>query len=130
MNAHHRTALRVLALAVLVDAALGVAYAVSMRIDVWDGLYYATGIATTSGNSPNVPVGWLPHVLTMGMMCLVIPLFAATFSLVTTGLTADHVDKRHLQMTARLPVPAAPASREASERLHNPGTDGLAGGTS
>lgn len=114
---HHRTAFRVLLLAVLVDAALGIAYAVSMRISAGDGLYYATGIATTSGNSPHIPAGWLPHVLSMGMMCLVIPLFAAAFSLVTTGLTADHIDKRHRQLTA-------PVSREAAERLHNPGAAG------
>ena len=98
MNVHHQRAVKVITLAVLLDAALGAGYAQSMRISTWNGLYYATGIATTSGNSPNTPVGWLPHVLTMGMMCLVIPLFAATFSLATTGLTADHVDKRHRQM--------------------------------
>jgi hypothetical protein len=95
---HHRTALRLIALAVLLDAALGAAYGQAMRIGTWNGLYYATGIATTSGNSPDTPVGWLPHALTMCMMCLIIPLFAATFSLVTTGLTADHIDRRHRQM--------------------------------
>jgi hypothetical protein len=116
---HHRTALRVLILAILVDAALGVAYAASMSISVWDGLYYATGIATTSGNSPQTPVGWLPHALSMSMMCLVIPLFAAAFSLVTTGLTADHIDKRRRQTAP------APASRETAERLHNPGDPDL-----
>jgi hypothetical protein len=99
VNVHHRRALKVIALAVLLDAALGAVYAQAMRISTWDGLYYATGIATTSGNSSDLPHGWLPHVVTMLMMTTVIPLFGCTFSLVTTGLTADHVDKRHKQMT-------------------------------
>jgi hypothetical protein len=98
VNVHHQRAVKVITLAVLLDAALGAGYAQAMRISTWNGLYYATGIATTSGNSADLPHGWLPHALTMGMMCLVIPLFAATFSLATTGLTADHVDKRHRQM--------------------------------
>lgn len=93
MNVHHRRALKVIALAALLDAALGAVYAQAMRISTWNGLYYATGIATTSGNSPDVPHGWLPHAVTMLIMTTVIPLVAATFSLVTTGLTADHIDK-------------------------------------
>lgn len=98
MNGHHRTAVKVIALAFLLDAALGAAYAQAMRISTWNGLYYATGVATTSGNSSDLPRGWLPHVLTMLMMITVIPLVGATFSLVTTGLTSDHIDKRHKQM--------------------------------
>ena len=99
MNVHHRRALKVIALAALLDAGLGAAYAASMRISAWDGMYYATGVATTSGNSPDAPAGWLPHVITVMIMTTVIPLVAATFSLVTTGLTADHIDRRHDEMT-------------------------------
>jgi hypothetical protein len=99
VNVHHRTAVKVIVLASALDAGLGIAYAQAMRISTWNGLYYATGVATTSGNSSDLPRGWLPHVLTMLMMTTVIPLVGATFSLVTTGLTADHVDKRHKQMT-------------------------------
>jgi hypothetical protein len=98
LNVHHERAAKVITLAVLLDAALGAAYAASMHISTWRGMYYATGVATTSGNSPDTPVGWLPHVLTMLMMTTVIPLVAATFSLVTTGLTADHIDRRHEQI--------------------------------
>jgi hypothetical protein len=99
VNVHHQRALKVITLAVLLDAGLGAAYAASMHISTWRGLYYATGVATTSGNSPDTPVGWLPHLLTMLMMTTVIPLVAATFSLVTTGLTADHIDQKHGEMT-------------------------------
>ena len=102
LNAHQRTAVKVIALAVVLDAALGTAYAQAMAISTWNGLYYATGVATTSGNSSDLPRGWLPHVLTMLMMTTVIPLVGATFSLVTTGLTAAHVDKRHGEMTAHV----------------------------
>lgn len=97
MNIHHRRALKVVTLAVLLDAALGAVYAQAMHISTWNGLYYATGIATTSGNSADLPHGWLPHAVTVLLMITVIPLFACTFSLVTTGFTADHVDKRHGQ---------------------------------
>lgn len=91
---HNRRALKVIALAVLLDAALGAVYAQAMHISTWNGLYYATGIATTSGNSPDVPHGWLPHAVTMLIMTTVIPLFAAAFSLVTTGLTSQDVHVR------------------------------------
>ena len=36
----------------------------------------------------------VPHVLTVAMMCMVIPLFGASFSLFTSGLAAVHF-KRH-----------------------------------
>jgi|SRR5277367_1096247 len=98
MNVHKQQAVKVLILAVVLDVCLGVAYAFANSISLGQGLYYATGVATTSGNSPAVPHGWLPYVLSALMMLTVIPLFAATFSLVTTGLTADHVDKRHREM--------------------------------
>lgn len=88
-------------LAVTLDAVLGAGYALAMGISVWNGLYYATGVATTSGNSSDLPHGWLPHVLTMLMMTTVIPLVAGTFSLVTTGLTASHIDKRHRELTGQ-----------------------------
>lgn len=95
MNIHHQRARKVLSLAIGLDICLGVAYAYADNVNVWQGLYYATGVATTSGNSPASPHGWLAYVVTTAMMLLIIPLFAATFSLVTTGLTADHVDKKH-----------------------------------
>lgn len=89
--AAHKNALRVLGLAAALNCLLGVWYGLSMRIGPWNGLYYSTGVATTSGNSPYGPAGWLPHVLTIGMMCLVIPLFGASFGLFTSGLSAVHL---------------------------------------
>lgn len=92
--AAHKGALRVLALAAALNCALGAAYGEAMGIGVWNGLYYSTGVATTSGNSPLTPVGWGPHVLTVAMMCMVIPLFGASFSLFTSGLSAVHLTRR------------------------------------
>jgi TRAP-type mannitol/chloroaromatic compound transport system permease large subunit len=102
VNIHKQQAVKVLILAISLDVCLGVGYAFASSIPVWQGLYYATGVATTSGNSPDVPHGWLPYVLSALMMLTVIPLFAASFSLITTGLTADHVDRRHHELKAHI----------------------------
>ena len=101
-NRHHRRAIIVLAAAVILDVIFGIAYGIANHTGIGDGLYYATGVATTSGNSPALPVGWLPHVLTVLMMATIIPLFAAAFSLVTTGLTANHIDTRHEELKAHV----------------------------
>ena len=98
LNMHHRRAGRVLATAVTLDVALGVAFGLADHVGAWDGLYFATVTATTVGYGDVIPHGWGPHVLAVLIMCTVIPLFASVFSLVTTGLTADHVDVRHREL--------------------------------
>ena len=97
VNAHHRRALRVLLAAVILDMFLGSLFSAVQGTSVWEGLYYATGTATTVG-ADITPRGTWPHVITVIMMITVIPLFAAVFSLLTAGLTADHVDKRHEEL--------------------------------
>lgn len=104
----HKNALRVLGTAIALNCALGGLYGAAMGIGLWNGLYYSTGVATTSGNSPYGPSGWFPHVLTVAMECMVIPLFGASFSLFTSGLSAAHI-KLHLRKSA--------ASAEASHRI-------------
>jgi voltage-gated potassium channel len=99
LNVHHRRALAVLSGAVLLDIAAGLAFGAADHVGTWDGLYWATTTATTVGYGDLVPHGWLPHALAVACMVTVIPLFASVFSLVTTGFTASHVDKRHDQMT-------------------------------
>lgn len=95
---HHRRALLVLAATLALDAALGFAYSRADGTPLAHGLYCALGTATTVGCdvAPRSPAA---YILSAVMMLTVVPLFAAVFSFFTTGLTADHVDKRHRQMT-------------------------------
>lgn len=102
LNGHHRTAVRVLAIAVIADVVLGIAFSFADHVSIGDGLYFATVTATTVGYGDILPHGWLPHVLAVVIMLTVIPLFASVFSLLTTGWTADHVDARHRELKEKL----------------------------
>lgn len=97
MNGHHRSAVRTLALALGADLVLGACFGLAQHTGIWNGIYFATVTATTVGYGDVTPHGWLPHLLAMAIMATVIPLFAATFSLITTGLTAAHIDMRHAE---------------------------------
>ena len=99
---HHRTAVRVLAIAVAADVVLGIAFGFADHVGPGNGLYFATVTATTVGYGDILPHGWLPHLLAVIIMITVIPLFASVFSLLTTGLTADHIDVRHDELKARI----------------------------
>jgi voltage-gated potassium channel len=88
----------VLALAVAADIVLGLAFAWAQGTSAGTGLYFATVTATTVGYGDIAPRGWLPHLLAVTIMLTVIPLFASVFSLLTTGLTTDHVDARHAEL--------------------------------
>lgn len=88
MHHHHRAAVVTITLASAGDVALGTAFGVADRIGVADGLYFAVTTATTVGYGDITPRGWLAHILAVMMMLLIIPLFAATFSLLTSGLTS------------------------------------------
>lgn len=88
----HKKALRVVAVATTLDVVLGLAFGAADHIGVANGLYFATVTATTVGYGDILPHGWLPHVIAVVMMLTVIPLFGATFSLFTSGLTADNVN--------------------------------------
>jgi hypothetical protein len=91
LNVHHRRAVTVLSAAVLLDVALGLTFGAVARVGAFEGIFYATGVATTDG-ADITPHGTLQHALTLGMMSTILPLFAACLALVTTGLTADHLD--------------------------------------
>lgn len=94
---HHKRALWVLGATTVLDVLLGLAYGSSDHIGAWHGLFCSTGYATTDG-CDSVPHGWLSYVLAAIMMLTLIPLVGATWALVTTGLTADHIDARHEEM--------------------------------
>jgi voltage-gated potassium channel len=87
----HRGAVITVAAAAGLDLAGGVAFALTEHIPLSTGLYWSVTTATTVGYgdvTPHTPLGRLIAVL---VMLTVIPLFAATFSLFTSGLTAGHV---------------------------------------
>jgi hypothetical protein len=98
----HRTALAVIGCAVTLDAGLGLAFAAAQHIALWLGLYCALANAVTVGGTvpPSAPWG---YAVTALECALVVPLFAATFSLFTSGLTAVHVEaaegriRKHLE---------------------------------
>jgi voltage-gated potassium channel len=106
LNLHHRRALGIMAAAVALDVALGLLFAAAQHVSAGLGLYFAVTTATTVGYGDVSPRGWAPHVIAVAMMLTVIPLFAATFSLVTTGLTSGdiklHIDKRHGELKDRI----------------------------
>jgi len=106
LNKHHRGAVRVFGLAVSLDIIFGIVFSFAEHVSTAEGLYYATATATTVGADIQ-PRGWLAHVLTVAMMATIIPLFAATFSLLTTGLTADHIDRKHDDMKRHVSREAA-----------------------
>lgn len=88
---HHRTALLVIVAAVVLDAAGGLAYAAAEHLPAGLGLYWAVQTATTVGYGDLPPVTTAGHWIAAAVMLTVVPLFAATFSLFTSGLTAGHV---------------------------------------
>lgn len=87
---NHRLALLTIVTALVLDAAMGVAYSAAMHIPVALGLYNSLANAVTLGGDV-APVGVWAHVINSLECISVVPLFAATFSLFTSGLTAGHV---------------------------------------
>lgn len=87
---HHRIAAVTVTAAVTLDALLGYLFSVAQHIPVWHGLYCALANAVTVGGdvAPTTPAG---YAVTAAECALVVPLFAATFSLFTSGLSAVQV---------------------------------------
>ena len=103
---HHRRALIVIAVALVLDAACGAAFsAVTPGLPLWHGLYCALANAVTVGGDVP-PANGAGYAVTAAECSLVVPLFAATFSLFTSGLTAGHVRRaerrirQHITTTA------------------------------
>lgn len=98
---HHRAALVVIAAALGLDALFGWAFATVEHLTVWRGLFCALANAVTVGgdHSPTTVGGYL---VTAAECLTVVPLFAATFSLFTSGLTAVHVRTGHKATVAQV----------------------------
>jgi hypothetical protein len=98
LNVHHRKALRILGATAAADIVLGACFGLADHIGVPHGLYCATGFATTDGCDVS-PHGGVAYLLGALMMLSLIPLVGVVWAYVTTGLTADHIDQRHGEMT-------------------------------
>jgi voltage-gated potassium channel len=85
------------AVAVLV-VTLGALYGTVTPVGPWDGMYFAVVTVTTVGYGDIVPRGWEAHLVALAIMVMIIPLWSAVFSLLTSGIVADHVDRRHEEM--------------------------------
>lgn len=88
----HQRALVVISVALVLDVVFGWCFAAAQHISVLIGLYCALANAVTVGGIITPSTTW-GFVWTALECIMVVPLFAATFSLFTTGLTATHVRK-------------------------------------
>jgi hypothetical protein len=99
---NHRAALLVIACALILDTACGFAFAAAEHISVLLGLYCALANAVTLGGDVSPTNGW-GYAVNTAECILIVPLFGATFSLFTSGLTQIHVRgaekriKQHLE---------------------------------
>lgn len=98
----HRRALVTLGVAACLDIAAGLLFAAVQHTTPGIGLYWALSTATTVGYGDITPHGTLAHLIASAAMLTVVPLFAATFSLLTSGLTAEHVRSEGHEMRRRL----------------------------
>lgn len=97
LNRQHRRALTVLGGTVALDVGFGVLYGLTDHIGVLHGLYCATGTATSLGCDV-LPANGPAYILSTLMMLTILPLFAAIFSLFTSGLISSHVDQKHEEL--------------------------------
>ena len=88
----HRTALIVITSALMLDTVFGFLFAMAQHIPYWVGLYCALANAVTVGGTVSPSTHW-GYAITAAECILVVPLFAATFSLLTSGMTSVHVKK-------------------------------------
>lgn len=88
--------------AICLDFIAGICFAVAEHISVGNGLYWAVTTATTVGYGDVTPHNSLGKLIAVLVMLTVIPLFAATFSLFTTILTANHVSREAGALRLRL----------------------------
>lgn len=91
----HGRALATITVAGALDAACGLWFAAAEHIPAASGLYWAVATATTVGYGDVIPRSPAGHAVAVIVMLTVIPLFGATFSLFTAGLTSFHV-RSHL----------------------------------
>lgn len=98
----HRAAAVTIAAAAVLDTAAGLGFAAAEHHSIGTGLYWAVTTATTVGYGDVTPRTTAGHVLAVVVMLTVVPLFAAAFSLFTSGLTAGHVRRSEARVKAHV----------------------------
>lgn len=92
---HHRIAVLTVAAALALDVILGALYSVvTPGLPLWHGLYCALANAVTDGGDIT-PVNGAGYAIQAAEYATVVPLFAATISFFTSGLSAAHVRPLH-----------------------------------
>ncbi|HET6909203.1 MAG TPA: potassium channel family protein [Mycobacteriales bacterium] len=77
-------------------------FAAVEHLPVTTGIYWSVTTATTVGYGDITPHTHIGRFIAVLVMLTVIPLFAATFSLLTTSLTTMHVSKLHDEALAHI----------------------------
>lgn len=86
----------------VLDVLGGVLFSIVEHVGVGTGLYWAVTTATTVGYGDVTPKTTLGRLISVLVMMTVVPLFAATFSLLTTSLTSEHIQAEGAQARTRL----------------------------
>ena len=102
LNIHHKRAAVLLALVTVADIVSGLLLAAVEHVPGWHGVYCAVGLTTTDGCDLTFHTGQAYGLAAVDMI-LFVPLWGTVFSFFTTGLMADHVDKRHNEIKDKLP---------------------------
>jgi voltage-gated potassium channel len=87
----HKRALITIGVAAGLDVAGGAAFAAADHINMMTGFYWSVTTATTVGYGDVEPHTIAARIIAVCVMLTVIPLFAATFSILTSSLTTHHV---------------------------------------
>jgi voltage-gated potassium channel len=99
---NRRAAIYTIVAAIGLDVIGAIWFAAIEHLSVPTGIYWSVTTATTVGYGDITPHTHLGRVVAVLVMLTVIPLFAATFSLLTTTLTARHVSKLHNEALAHI----------------------------
>lgn len=111
----HRAALITIAAALSLDAVAGLVFAAAEHISAGLGLYWAVTTATTCGYGDISPRSGAGHVIAVITMLTIIPLFGASFSLFTSGLTGGHVAASERRVRAHIERLAGGGVEEGGE---------------
>jgi hypothetical protein len=110
----HRAALITILTAAVLDLLCAWAFSVAEHITFVLACYWAVTTATTVGYGDVLPRTGAGHVIAVITMLTCIPLFAATFSLFTSGLTSAHVENSESRIAGHVSA-ARDHMREALE---------------
>ena len=99
---NRRAAIYTILSAIAFDLIGAVWFAVTEHLSVPTAIYWSVTTATTVGYGDITPHTHVGRVIAVLVMLTVIPLFAATFSLLTTRMTAMHVSKLHAEALAHI----------------------------